>query len=617
MKAKMKRIPMTVTLASLMFISFLTIFTNSDYTKAANEIEPQRSSTATPLRIAVPRQGTPSSSFTPDYWNTQPPTGEETALFLRGKNKQATRLLNFMKERKMLIDQGIPFNPDILLAKNWQEFLKKYHPDFFASNSSVWLANGKMKGAIIADQVFLRKDTILEGDTVILARRLVFEGRNVSIKGPHNISIYTIEGNVTTLPSDGKERLANYISPIGSPAFEAEFFARNKILRAREVVVPARYDFNKDPLNHIKSRLPSPDYKGQRVLSITGMGDGNRALGEGSVKALLPAGFISIDTSGRGNKEWREARLNGNLTSNADGAPGRDGSLPMYPKGTRGYDGQDGTGGGQHGSCINNLVNGVEGEDGHDGGPASDGDDAPNDATDGDDGGTISLTISTAEQNAGHYSAKGGDGGNGQDGAIGGDGGTGGRGKKGGDGTTCGCLVGNGGKSGKGGKGGKAGNGGNGGSAASGGNGGTITITYASHLIAPTGNAARGLKGRPGRSGRPGTEGDSGQGQPSGGSPGPTACGVYGNMGLFGATGPRGDSGSTLLSGNEGSNGEDGTVDIQPFTGGGGGPTYCELYPYLCGGGGNPCTPYYWVYYLSWDGGQTWEYQYSEYAGCW
>jgi hypothetical protein len=43
------------------------------------------------------------------------------------------------------------------------------------------------------------------------------------------------------------------------------------------------------------------------------------------------------------------------------------------------------------------------------------------------------------------------------------------------------------------------------------------------------------------------------------------------------------------------------------------------------GGGGDPpqnpnyptCTPYYWVYYLSWDLGQSWEVVDVQYAGCW
>ncbi len=44
-----------------------------------------------------------------------------------------------------------------------------------------------------------------------------------------------------------------------------------------------------------------------------------------------------------------------------------------------------------------------------------------------------------------------------------------------------------------------------------------------------------------------------------------------------------------------------------PGDGGGGG-----------GGGGGYCTPYYWHYYESWDGGDTWEEVGDPtYAGCW
>lgn len=35
------------------------------------------------------------------------------------------------------------------------------------------------------------------------------------------------------------------------------------------------------------------------------------------------------------------------------------------------------------------------------------------------------------------------------------------------------------------------------------------------------------------------------------------------------------------------------------------------------GGGGGYCTPYYWVWFQSWDDGETWEVIDIEYAGCW
>jgi hypothetical protein len=51
---------------------------------------------------------------------------------------------------------------------------------------------------------------------------------------------------------------------------------------------------------------------------------------------------------------------------------------------------------------------------------------------------------------------------------------------------------------------------------------------------------------------------------------------------------------------------------IDPGGGGGGGD--------LGGGGGGyyePCTPYYWYHYESWDDGQTWDLVDISYAGCW
>jgi hypothetical protein len=44
---------------------------------------------------------------------------------------------------------------------------------------------------------------------------------------------------------------------------------------------------------------------------------------------------------------------------------------------------------------------------------------------------------------------------------------------------------------------------------------------------------------------------------------------------------------------------------------------YVEQFGSGPGGGSQPCTPYYWVYYESLDGGYTWEVIDIQYAGCW
>jgi hypothetical protein len=56
-----------------------------------------------------------------------------------------------------------------------------------------------------------------------------------------------------------------------------------------------------------------------------------------------------------------------------------------------------------------------------------------------------------------------------------------------------------------------------------------------------------------------------------------------------------------------------GVRNITPPSDGGGGGGGGDL------GGGyyEPCTPYYWCYFESWDGGETWELVDISYAGCW
>ena len=51
----------------------------------------------------------------------------------------------------------------------------------------------KLKGVQLAHTLYLPDNIQLTGDTVILARRLVFLGRNVVIKGNFDIHIFTID----------------------------------------------------------------------------------------------------------------------------------------------------------------------------------------------------------------------------------------------------------------------------------------------------------------------------------------------------------------------------------------------------------------------------------------
>jgi hypothetical protein len=566
--------------------------------------------TGTPISVLVPRSGPPPAlGEGSDRWQT--PTAEEVKFFLSGKDKKATQLLKFQKFRKLLIAEGVPFEPNILLESNWQELLSKASPNFVSTRSSMRVANAKMKGAVIADSLYLTDKTEFTGDTIILARRLVFEGKDVLIKGNHNIAIFQQEASILTEPIVGKSTQGVYEYSVDSPRFEQEFFSKNRILkRTEEILKPVNGKINID----VSAR------KGEKRENFIG---GPCSNGVGNCR-YKPAGRITVDASGRGSKEWRQDQIkirSGELAALIDssGSAGADGSYPVNAVGNNGVHGQDGISGGQDGSCIGgtNDFNGKAGEDGSEGGDGEDGDDAGDDAVEGGTGNDITYSINGSESDF-EFITRGGTGGSGRDGAIGGTGGNGGIGKKGGNGVTCGCFVGSGGKSGNNKKGGDAGSGGKGGNAARGGTGGSINITYPVGFN-PASIITRNDGGDPGTPGRRGPAGQPGIGTPgqNGGNAGPSGCGVFGSAGGFGTSGSNGGSTNAALGGNTATQGDAGPAPvIQQASGGsgGGGGTFCELYPSSCGG--SPCTPWYYVHYLSYDGGLTWEYQYADYIGC-
>jgi hypothetical protein len=570
-----------------------------------------------PMAVVVPRRtsGT-TTNFASD--KNLPPTATEVEFYSKGKDKKAQRIAAFQTFRNLLLQQGVPFEPNILLQTNWKEILQESNPDFFSSKASIRLSDGKMKGALIADSIYLTSKTEFTGDTIILARRLVFEGKDVLLKGNHNIAIFPIEETLLTESISGKNKSKEYKFSADSPEFEQEFFSKNRVLKHTEEV-----------LKSVNGRIVVDASAGKSKGNFIGRPCTNGG-GNCSIKR---AGTITVDATGRGNKEWREnqiKRINGQLSSLVDdrsGSVGADGSYPENPVGSSGAHGQNGTAGGQDGSCIGgtNDANGKAGEDGSEGVEGDRGDNAGDNAVQGGTGGDIVASVDGTENDF-TFISRGGAGGNGRDGAVGGTGGNGGIGVKGGNGVTCGCFVGSGGKSGDNKKGGDAGSGGKGGNAARGGTGGSITITYPVGFE-PAQIVTINDGGDPGTPGRAGSAGQPGSGTPgqNGGNAGSSNCGAFGTSGGFGTSGLTGSVSNAALAGNTATQGDAGPAPVLLQSGGGcllgcggGGPTFCELYPQNCnGGGGNGCTPWYYVYYLSWDGGLTWEEQFSIYIGCW
>lgn len=99
----------------------------------------------------------------------------------------------FKPVRELLLSEHVPFDPDILKDRDWRRKLKTTFFGMWEMHRACRLGR-QLKGLLLADVLYLpeRIDTV--GDTVIIANMIIFEGRNVVIKGKGNFAFYPIEG---------------------------------------------------------------------------------------------------------------------------------------------------------------------------------------------------------------------------------------------------------------------------------------------------------------------------------------------------------------------------------------------------------------------------------------
>ena len=419
----------------------------------------------------------------------------------------------FMPGKNLLEKKGVPFDPEVLLDPEWRSKLD--HVLSRMPEMQVERRLGReLKGVQLADTLYLPEKVDLTGDTVIIARKIVHEGRDVVIKGNYNIYVFPIEDWGT----------------LGMPLEQA--------MRADSLQLPRlglRVNFSKTVMPRFVPRL-------------------------------LPNPHITINTDGQGYPEWLEKQkqkkkeiqgvrfiktaFNRPLQQgqSTDGGPGGMGSpgVGVNP----GQGGQpDPAPKGADGNCTGTGFTGLVGDTGATG-------DTPSTAgqggmgIQGGDAGAQIVSIPTAF-GVWTYSARGGQGGKGGPGGPGGTGGQGGKGGKGGTGAGCSCPPGNGGPGGPGGYGGQGGQGGKGGTGGTGGSGNNITLTvprnFEGTIIHYENKGPAGLPGDQGAQGFPGAAG-------SGGDPGThgtnLACGTsFGSDGASGMAqgnlgfGPLGDPG--------------------------------------------------------------------------
>ena len=458
--------------------------------------------------------------------NNLPLLPTQNSIQNEGDQKRA----DFKSGRELLLSKGVPFDPDILLHDNWREEIAgsiRQMPEM----ARVRRAATMLKGVQLADTLYLPEKIILTGDTVILAKRLVFEGPNVLIKGTHNIYVFPIESEelVGYGPASSRTSTQQPTPPV-SVTIDVNGFGRAEWLERQQMLQA----MNNSRKGHHASKI------NRFALAL-----------------------------------WQTQTANGNPNPGSTGAtgdPATNGTQANPLVGNTGAAGVCGT---------TTTVNGGTGQAGGAGGSAGSGNTGQQGGN-GGDAGAIYYTITNTSISY-WFQAHGGGGGTGGQGSPGGIAAPGGDGGPGGEGKDCPCNQGG---AGNGGPGGPAGHGGNGGSGGDGGPGGlagkggsvNLTVPYGfSNFVIDVAGGAGGQGGQPG-------------GSSAGGAAGTPGAGGHGASGTFGCgNGQNGGSGTPNSPGSGGSFGGD--PGANKPNGAGGTTSICFTQP----PGNPPCPGGTWV----------------------
>jgi hypothetical protein len=463
-------------------------------------------------------------------WSAMPVSGERTEILieqqpvsrLRQTNspEQRERLReNFRRGRNLLLDKGIPFDPEELLDPRWQEKLRSRF-DLMPEMHEIRVVGNRINGVHLADTLYLPEKVELTGDTVILANQVIFEGTNAVIKGHYSVYFFpaVIEG---VLGSTLEAAIRKQVGTFSTVSYRTSSATSRR--------TPP------------KSFVPQLLQDGWSLTINTNGKGSNEWLEEQKSKKAINAVFVKTSFQGgtinhNGGLGSTGATGDPQLEPTCNGSPdvsppGEDGDCALnHPNAGSGWPG-------------NNGCNGLTGNTGKIGG-------------DGGDATPIFANI-TNTTGSYHYYARGGKGGQGGRGSIGGIGGTGAQGGPGGIGADCQCTqggAGNGGRGGTGGRGGKGGTGGQGGQGGPGGWGKDITVTHPAGFTGFDYELYGGTAGDPGDQGQGGPPGGNGPGgdpgkkatttncsssSPSGGLPAlnPTNLGNGESSGLPGTVG--------------------------------------------------------------------------------
>lgn len=469
------------------------------------------------------QQRTSSYDFSPGNYNkTLNPLG--IAYSAAGQSNQAVppsspgtleehfeaRRQNFKSGREMLLDKGVPFEPEELLRDRRSKAVKDALDAMPEMHQSRY-ETAPLKGAYIADTLYLPENVQVDGHTVIVANYVVFEGKNPVIKGPFDVVIIPSKPiavlGMSVAEALHRKSVVVDVGIVGRRTLPSFLLIRDLQIETAHITIDTS-----GPKPQTKRTLIHKSLVNLRATSWNG---------------FRPVLFQNQDTTGAPGFIG---------SSGTPGPPGNPGESPAKaPNGTcaASFNGEGGFPGGDGG-------NGGPGGPGGQGGP-------------GGTAGNINVSVLDGDLNSYSFIANGGAGGLGGEAGNGGQGGAGGKGGDGGNGIACTCNVGEGGDAGHGGNGAVGGTGGTGGQGGTGGNGGTITVSL------PAGSPGATTSNSGGHGGQGGGGGFGGIGGIPGaagiGGSGASACGTTaanGASNFGGLTGASGASGNPGLNGSEG-----------------------------------------------------------------
>lgn len=510
-------------------------------------------------------------------WQLNEQSGKEDPMKLKAAMKR-----DFEPARRVLLSQGVPFEPDLLLEPNWQSALAPV----FAQMPEMQISRYQgepLSGVELADTLYLPEKVQVSYDLVIIARHLVFEGNDVLIKGNHNISIFPVES--VSIMGTTLRRRPHQTTGIQGLRLQVELPAVKPNVEGGHVTIDTSGRGRKEWL---------VDIGGENRLKelMKGFHNPDQNIREATKRELE---LLSRGLDPKKGKVTPQDVIDHNKEPGAMGMTGGNGSIPDNPNPPVQPQASGGVCGGN--------INGLTGNTGADGGFAGDAGTGYR-GTDGEDatGGTYSIPDGNSME--WKFLAHGGQGGQGGLGGYAYDGKKGGTGGQGGPGASCNCPqggAGNGGKGGTGGSGGRGGRGGDGGVGGDGGNGGTFNVSipcpsnWTGHISEY--NIFKGGKGPGGQyssAGNPGQAGDPGAGGPPGtnfycsGSSGQSlGPGDASSGGLPNNPGDEGAKGA-----NAGSNGAYNPTVRQCGGGGGGGGNYEGCQPCSSDYDCIPCDAY-------------------------